>query len=115
MMKRIGKADLLKFSVIALACAMFCGVPAASLPAKTPSYAALVSDYDYSDPNYAFFETADEADIVAAYAGGITDAEAEYLSAHGEIALKYRDAIDISSIVTDFSEEEDRLTVTPAP
>lgn len=102
--------------VLALAGAMLCAAAAAAAGAGADAgvrASALRADYDYSDPQYYFVTTANEADIVSAYTGGISEAERDYLAAHGEILLRYRDAVELASIVTQMTG--DTLTVTPAP
>ncbi len=109
MMKRM--RNILLYGSVAWIAAIAAAAP---WSAAALSRAATVYGYDYSDPAYAFRSTVTEADIVSAYAGGISQAEYDYLSAHGEIELGYRDAVDISSISTNFSEEDDLLSVTPS-
>ncbi len=91
---------------------VLCGVLAAGAVPLRPSHAALLGDYRYRDPSYAYAEEVGEADLVAAYAGEICDAERDFLEQNGEFSLNYRAAVDISAISTDFSDGI--LTVTPS-
>lgn len=103
--------------LIGITALALCGVLLSAAPSAAAAQArAAGKDYDYSRPEDTASSSVDEVGLLERYLGApLSETERAYLSTHGSFALRYSDAVGISNVVTDLSEESGLLSVSAKP